>query len=390
MDEEITKEIKTINEIPTTPEETYVEILDDVEEKQEEQAEPNKRQNHKKKIWMIGGIGTGVLLLIILAIVLIPKNGTQSTQLKVVDSTDSKFASVMKKALKSGDFDRVLKEGLNENEIETDSVCLLRMDLDSDGDQGLVAYAEESDKKILIQIEVDGNIYYDDSYPLDTKDSLGYAYSSEKEENYWYTEHEKNYTIISSAKKIIKEEDFLSSFFPLTKTYQQKPVLSNCMEYHFDKKLDVEKLEKNVLTENLLLKDNNMKKEDIKEAYKKYLEEKEEEEKKKQEEEEQKKQEEEEQRKITGTLKIGEKNYKYGAYKLYTQEGSEDGTMYLYSDGTCVYKDVDCKYQIGEVRNETDELVPGITLNNGKSFINSTEEATLIEPKELIQAKQEG
>ena len=389
MEDEITKEIKTISEIATTPEERSIEVLEDEQQSVEEMPVQNQ-QKKKKKIWMIGGIAAGALLLVILVIVLIPKKGSQTTQLKVAENNDSKFASTIKKSLESGDFDRALKEGLKEHDIEATSVCLLRMDLDSDGDQGLVAYAEGSNKKVLIQLEVDGHVFYDDSYPLDAKDSLGYVYSSEKEENFWYTEHEKNYTIISSAKKIIKEEDFLSEFFPLTKTYQQKPILSSCLDYSFNKKLDVEKLEKNVLTEELLLKDNNMKKEDIKEAYKKYLETKAEEEKKKQEEEEQKKKEEEEQRKLAGSLNIGERSYKYGAYKLYTSENAEDGVMYLYSDGTCIYKDVDCKYQVGEVRNETDDLVPGITLNNGKSFINSSTEDTLVEPKESIQAKYEG
>ena len=66
----------------------------------------------------------------------------------------------------------------------------------------------------------------------------------------------KNYTIISSAKKIIKEEDFLNDYFALTKTYQEKPILNHCIEYKFDKKLDVKKIEQNTIKTKDFLKDN--------------------------------------------------------------------------------------------------------------------------------------
>ena len=104
----------------------------------------------------------GILLLL-----LVPKKDNSSTQFRAENANDSKFATAVKQALKSGDFDQALKMGLSESMIETNSVCLLRMDLDSDGDQGLVAYAEGTNGKTLIQLEVDGNVYYDDVYPLD-------------------------------------------------------------------------------------------------------------------------------------------------------------------------------------------------------------------------------
>ncbi|MBR3210515.1 MAG: hypothetical protein IKF71_01075 [Bacilli bacterium] len=387
-EEEITKEIKNINEIELEP------IQEEEEEKtasteppvEEEKKNPPK---NKKKIWMIVGIVGGILFLIILLLILfLPRNKKNDSSNQVSKSKDSKFVSVLKESLKSGEFDKAIQEGLRENGVEVDSVCILRMDLDSDGDYGLVVYVD-GNKKILLQLDTEITVSYEDSFPLDAKDSLGYAYSSEKDENYWYTESEKNYTIISSAKKIIKEEDFLNTYFSLTKTYKEKPILNHCIAYKFDKQLDAKTIEKNTIKVKDLLKDNNIKQEEIKEAYHKYLTEKTEKEQKEKEEAEKQAQEEELQKKTSGTFTLGNRSFKYGAYKILTAEQEEEGIMNLYADGTCTYKDASCKYQLGEVRNEEDELVPGITLNNGKTFIASPE-GELLEPKEKISARYNG
>ena len=264
------------------------------------------------------------------------------------------------------------------------------MDLDSDGDQGIVVYAEGSNTKAIIQLEVDGEVTYDDSFPVDTKDSIGYAYSNEKDETYWYTEFAKNYTIISSAKKIIKEEDFLQSYFSLTKTYKEKPVLNHCVDYKMDKELDVKQLEKDAITKEKLLKDNDIKEEEIKDAYKKYLTEKEEQEKKEKEEAEKKAKEEEERKKLSGTLLLGTKTYKYGIYTVYNSEGEEETKMALYSDLSCSYGGNTCDYTIGEVRGQDDELAPGISLSTGQMFVITEEDGVLLEPSKQLHAKYTG
>ena len=53
----------------------------------------------------------------------------------------------MKASLKDGSFDKEIKKGLTENEINADSVCILNMDIDSDLEQELVVYAEEGKVK---------------------------------------------------------------------------------------------------------------------------------------------------------------------------------------------------------------------------------------------------
>ncbi len=62
----------------------------------------------------------------------------------------------------------------------------------------------------------------------------------------------------------------------------------------------------------------------------------------------------------------------------------------LYSDGTCTYKDKTCKYQIEEVRNEEDELVPGISIDIVLVFISSLDDDRLVEPNEKTFAKYNG
>ena len=390
-EEEITKEIKNINELETTPvQEDVVEEKEVVEEASVEQQEPvEEKPKDKKKLWIIIGIVVAVLLLIIiLLIVLIPKN--KKTDESKKKSNDSRFVASIKSSIESGEFDKAIKKGLSANDIKADSVCILRMDLDSDGDAGLVVYAEDSTNKAIIQLEVDESVSYDDSFPVDAKDSIGYVYSSEKRESYWYTEYTKSYTIISTAKKIIKEEDFLNDYFALTKTYQEKPILDHCMEYKFDQELDAKEIEKNAITVKKLLEDNNIKEDEISDAYKKYLTEKEEKEKKEKEEAEQKAKEEEQAKKLSGTFRLGDRSYNYGTYQLYTVDNAEDGKMLLYSDGTCSYKEKACTFQIEDIRGSQDELVPGISLSNGKSFMASEDNGVLIEPAESFLARYTG
>lgn len=387
MKEEITKEIKNLDEIETPPveEEKEQEIIPQTDPPIEEEKKDEKSKK-KKKVLIIGGIVVGIIIIILLIVLLLPKDKKESSTKKTSQENGSKFVTAIKNSIESGEFDKEINEGLQESGVTADSVCILRMDLDSDGDKDLVAYAEGNNKKTLIQFDVDDRVSYEDYYLLDSKDSLGYVYSSETEENHWYTEHEKNFTIISSAKKIIKEEDFLSNYFSLTKTYQQKPILNHCIEYKFDNELDVETLEENTITEKDLLEDNNIKSDEIKEAYKKYLTEKTEKEKKEKEEAEKKAKEEAEQKKVTGTFTLGNNTYNYGLYKIYNAENEEVGEVSIYSDGTCICNGVACTYQIREVRNAEDELVPGIELSNNLAFISSAEKE-LLEPTESLTAR---
>ena len=399
MKEEITKEIKNLDEIEKK--ENEVEELEPTEEPTEETTEETeevkednnsseeKKPMNKKLIIIIGSCVIAIILIILLNVLLLPKDKKEEDE-PTKKNNDSKFAAAVKASIESGDFDKAIKKGLDATGISTDKVCLISMDLDSDGDQGIVAYAEDSNLKAIIQLEVDDEVNYDDSFPLDSKDSIGYAYSSDKLENYWYTEYSKTYTIISSAKKIIKEDDFLNNYFSLTKTYKEKPVLNNCIEYKMDKELDVKSLEKEAITTEKLLKDNSIKEEEIGDAYKKYVTDKEEKEKKEKEEKEKQAKEEEERKKLQGTLKLGNYSYKFGTYKVYNEDNELDGTMILYSDLSCVYNETTCTYTVGEVRGNQDELVPGIALSTGHIFITSVDEGVLLETSKALVAKYEG
>ncbi len=290
MDEEKTKELKKISDIEITQE---PQLKEEINNHPNDQSEAKKEESpkNKKKIWLIIGICSIVLVLIVIIIILIQNGKKDEPNLQTSNNKDSKFVSFLKESIKSGELDKAIKEGLNDNNIDANSVCILSMDLDSDGQEGLVVYVD-ADKKMILQLDTEAMISYEDSFPIDAKDSLGYVYSKEKDENYWYTEFEKNYTIISSSKKIIKEEDFLNNYFALTKTYKQKPILNHCIEYRFDKELNAQKIEKNTIKTKDLLKDNNIKQEEVKEAYNKYITEKKEQEQKAKEEAEQKAKEE--------------------------------------------------------------------------------------------------
>lgn len=401
--EEITKEIKNLDELEKKEDEVLdneeQEEVEEQEEEIEEKAPEEKQEDNKedkekkpidkKKILIIGGI---VLALIIIIVIIILLTHGKKEEKKVEKSNDSPFAAAIKSTIKSGKFDKEIKEGLNEIGIDSKSVCLLSLDIDSDDEQELIAYAEDSKAKGILHYEIYDDIALEDKYLLDSKDSIGYAYSSEKNANYWYTEQAKSYTIISSAKKIIKEEDFLTNYFSLTKTYKEKPILNECINYDFDKKLSVKELEKKAITNKKLIKDNKIDQTKVKDEYTKYVKEQEEKKAKEKAEAEAKAKQEEQQKKLSGQLKIGDYTYKYGTYNIYVDD-KIDGTLILYSDLTCVYKGITCTYTIGDVRNDKNELVPGLALNDLSQdiyYMSSIDEGVLIDTSGTNIAKYVG
>ena len=397
MKEEITKEIKNIEELEDKPNEEKEDtsIEEEIEELTEEtKEEPSKeepkevKKDKKKIILIVSGIILGVLLLIVLLVLLLPKK--KDTKIDTEEPSESNFVTVIKQSIKDDTFDDTIKDALKKNDLSTEVVYLLSLDIDSDEAQELVAYAEGNNKKYILQFEIDEEITLEDSFPVDTKESLGYAYSSERASNYWFSIFEKNYTIISSAKKIIKEEDFISNYYILTTKYKENNILDNTQEYKFDSKLDVEQLEKNQITNDKLLKDNNIDKDTIKDSYSKYVSDKKEQEAKEKQEAEEKERLEEEQRKLAGSLIIGKKTYKYGKYTIYTPDGEIDGEITLYSDLTCIYKGNACTYTLGEVRGNNSELTPGLALSTGNIFITTEDEGVLVEPATANLVKYTG
>ena len=393
MKEETTKKIKKIEELKDKKEEdTEIleeeeEILEEEEELEEEPQEEEKEEPveeksklDKKKIIMISSIAGAVLLILIILILCIVFKKEKKPEPKKV-TNDGSFVSILNQSLESGAFDKEINRGLKENGIQTKKVKVLYLDIDSDEMQEIVVYAEENKKAVLLSLEVEEDIVYDEFYPIDGKDALGYGYSSERGETLWYILYNGNVVIISDTKKIIKAEDYIENYVGLAYKYKGKVIVENGLDYKFDQKLDAEKLEKEALTGEIVLKDNNIKIEDAKSIYDQYIIDKAEKEKKEQEEAEKKAREEEEARKTKGTLQIGKYAYKYGNYKLYNADNEEVGDVSLYSDLTCVYKGQACTYTIGDVRDASDSLVPGLALSTGQHFITTVDEGIMIEPK---------
>ena len=387
---EDTKEIKDLKELePTREEEVEVAETQPVEVEEEKSTEKKeKKPVNKKVIFIIVGVVAAILLIAILVILFLPKEKEEKE--KKQDPKVSNFVKVVTESLESGELVKEINKGLQENSISADKVLIMSMDFDSDKDQELMVYAEDGDKKYLLQLEIDENVTYDDSYPMTSKDSIGYVYSGEKDSNFWYTEYEKNYTIVSSTKKIIKEDDFLENYFVLTQTYKEKAIFQNAVEYNMDKNLDVEKLEEKAFSNKDLLADNDIEEKDIKDAYKDYLKKKEEEDKKKKEEEEAKAAEEELQKKLSGTLQLGNAHYKFGTYNIYDAKGNPDGKLILYSDMTCEHKGLSCTYTVGSARDSEEKEVPGISLSTGQIYIVSKTEGELTDETETFSIRYAG
>lgn len=412
--EEKTKEIKDLKDIEkviteeeTISEETIEEVEDinnDVEVQEEArliEEEPiveevlssgeNTSDNPKsnKKLFITIGIISSiiVILLISLIVVLLMKKKP-----KEVENTSDKspFVSIMEQALEDGSLEAEINKGLKSLTIKADTIKLLYIDIDSDSKNEVVAYAEEGDKKGLIQLEINDDVYYEDSYPMESIDALGYAYDSSKNTNIWYTLKDKNYTLISSAKKIIKEEIFLESFFILANTYKEKSILQNGIDYKMGKDLNLEKLEKSSLTNEELLKDNNLKKEDIKEVYDKYLKEKKEKEEEEKKEEEDKARAEREKQKLEGRLQLGNISYHFGTYNILSADGTLEGTLMIYSDNTCVHKGVNCTYTIETITPSDDEMIPIISLSTGHIYKPAAIEGELTNREETVTVKYAG
>lgn len=379
MKEEITKEIKNINELSDN--ETYTE---NKEESTVVKEIPKKEPKPNKKI-IIGIIVSVVIVLgIILCIILFGKNKTTQTP-TTKKSVYSSFVTAIKKSLETGTFDAEIKKGLKEYSLVTDKVYLLAMDIDSDNKLELVVYAEDDNNKVILQIEVDDEPHYDDSYQLDEKESLALIYSIESKKTFWYTKYNNGNTIISSAKKIYKDTEFVDKYYQISNVYKNTPILANNIEYTFSDDLDAENLEQNAITVEELLKDNNINKEDLDSLAKEYFAEREVEQRKLEEEKEKARLAEEEAKKTEGTLRLGNLYYKYGKYNIYASDGTLTGTFVIYTDLTCSYKGISCTYEVEKkikVSENDDQGLPGIIVSTGQTYIITDKDVELIDLNE--------
>ena len=236
-------------------------IVEDVEKEE-------KKKAKKKKISKI------IIIIVFIAIILgviaafvVPMylNETQkesTTQKRVISKNP--YETAIRTALEDGSLAKEVTKALETNSIQAKQVELMSFDIDSDNDLELIAYAEDDTKKFILQFEVDEYVIYEDSYPVNSKESIGFVYSYSQEDVFWETESSERYTIISDTKYIVQEDIFLSEYYVITKTYKDKPILSNIVVYELNKKLNVEKLLQNKITNDMVLDSLNLSIDDIK------------------------------------------------------------------------------------------------------------------------------
>ena len=269
-------------------------------------------------------------------ILLVPKK-KDNLEYRKVSEVDAKttnnyseYVNTINYSISDGSFDKEINKALNDVDVSVDTLFFICIDIDSDGENELVAYTDDGTNKTILQFEVDEDVVFDDSFQVNSKDSLGYAYSYEDDSNYWFTEFEGEYTIIKHPKRVIKSNDFFEGFSIITKIYNGVPIFDNAFEYKSGYELDIPKLESEEISVDKLLENNALTQEAIKEAALKIKNEKLEEAKKKEEEEKQK---ELEQQESTTPFTLNDMNLHYGKYKeigtiLY-------GNFIIHTDGTC-------------------------------------------------------
>ena len=363
-------------------------IVEKPSKKQKKSNKKNSKNNKKKKIIIITSIVIILIIVVVLIFVFLNKKDTKE---ELRDTKKSDFINAINKSLISGDLSKEVKKGLKDNSLETDKVYMISLDIDSDNKQELIAYAEDGNDKILLNFDVDEEISYEEAYQIDSKDSLGYTFSTNDNKAYWYTIYKDKYSIISDTIKIINKEDYDNAFYEITKTYDDEDILDNSVRYNLGKKLDLEELEDNQITNKKLLKDNKKTLNEIKDEATIFFEEKkkkEDEEKKKQEEEKKAKAEQElkakkeaeekakAQEQASSELKVGTNSFKFGTYNITNPDGSSGGTLTINSDYTCIHLGASCTYKVdNNIDVSQDPSIPahasGIVLSDGSKYIAS-------------------
>ena len=395
-EEETTKRLDTIDDIEeneevdldeVTKENTVMEEVDDDSKVEEDtKQEPiekktkdkeSKKKKSKKKIIIII-IVIAIIIIGLIVFLAIRNNDKDKTYEKI---SKSDFINTINKDLKNGNLAKEMNKALEDVSLDVDKVYLISLDIDSDKKQELVAYASSDDENYLLNFDVDEVVSYEESYKLDSKESLFYTYSLLDNKAYWVTLNKDNYAIISDTVKIINKEEYTNNYYEITKKYDDEIILNNAIKYNLGKKLDIKELEDNQITNKGLLKDNNLTLDGIKDKAIKYQDElkKQEEEKankEKQEKEEaaKKKMEEDAKKQSPSSLNIGSYVYKFGTYNIINPDKTSAGVLVLNSDYTCVHKEKACTYSVDEKIDVSDEsgkeiITSGIVLSDGTKYI---------------------
>ena len=270
-DDEIpTKKLDTISEEEILNEEVIEEETEPViEEKVEETTPPveqkEKKKMSKKKLFIIIGISAAVLIILLIVLLLLLKPKKEETP-KEEKIKYTEYGEAISKSLEKGDLDKVIKENLEKNKIKANTVTLLNIDIDSDNRQDLVVFASENNNKVLLNLNVKDDVSYEESYKLDSKESIGYLFSGIDNNFYWYVEDNKKFTPIDkhSTAKDIEENKETLEYILITTKYKNENIIEYGLKYNFDKKLDIKELEEKAITNKDMQSDINMTKESAK------------------------------------------------------------------------------------------------------------------------------
>lgn len=320
--------------------------------------EPEKKKMNKLVIPIIILI-IAIVTVIITIILISKKDDNTSSNTNKKSSKENSYVTAISTSLKNGTLDKEIKKSMKSAGVDTDKVKMVSLDIDSDKQQELVIYAEDDTNKFILHFEVDEDVYLEDSYQVDSSQSIGYAYSLLDKDVYYYTEYNGLYTIIGYTKLVVKEDDFLNDYFPITKEYKKKPFLDNTITYNLDKDLDVKSLDEDKITSKTILEDNDTTLIKISEAADKYVEEREAAKKAKEEEERKLKEEEEAAKKAAKTLSLNENSLHYGKY-LPSKKG-EITKLTFNEDGTGTINDTLCTWEEGNKALLTNEEIPVLT-----------------------------
>lgn len=397
----IVEEIEKKEEFEEQKDEEMGEIVEKEDKLQEEKPKKEKKDKKektkdnkkKKKIIIISSIVGGIVLIaLIITLVFVFNKENEPKKEKEEKIT---WKSVLTKEAKDGSLKQKIKDTLEDNNLNVDTVEAIVFDIDSDKDYELVIYTENRSNNKIFTYEIEDEIKYSKDYDLKDKNSLGYVYNKINENCYWYINNDGVKIVISITDKEIEDEEFNTNYYVLPNIYNNQEVLENTVEINLDKENDdlskeINKSLKNKFTNKEFLEYNNL---SINKIEKKIAEEKEaeeqklaeeqkqkeEEEKKKQEEqkrieeEKKKKLEEEQKKQAASSFKVGTYNVKFGRYKWTTPDNKAEYYT-LNNDYTCSHVDdngnnISCTFYVGTSMDGQDESSaverPAIVIKEG-------------------------
>ena len=121
----------------------------------------NKKKSNKKKIIIISVLSVILIILIAVTVFLLLNKNNKKDEPK-----RSEYYKTIEKELDNKTLGDKFDKALAKNDIDAGSVKVISIDIDSDNKQDLVAYAEDSNKKYILNFDVSSSVTYEDSYQV--------------------------------------------------------------------------------------------------------------------------------------------------------------------------------------------------------------------------------